>query len=210
MGIFYMRPTQFINDGVYHIYNRGVDKRNIFEYDYEFAEFISLLNKKQIYNNLRSVEILSFCLLKNHFHLIIRQLQESGIAKFMQRIGISYTKSFNKRNNKRSGALFESTYKAKPVINDSYLLHLFRYVHLNPLQYFQKDWKERGINDIDGAFKFLNQYMWSNYPNLFTNDKESLVKVNESIIEKEFKNKFSYNGFLNDWLCFGMPENLVL
>lgn len=108
------------------------------------------------------VSILSFVLMPNHFHLLLQQRTEGGVSEFMHRIGTGYTNYFNLRS-KRTGRLFESTFKARAVDKDSYLQHLIRYIHLNPLSLEQKDWKVRGIVDQKRAKQYLSTYRWSSY-----------------------------------------------
>jgi REP element-mobilizing transposase RayT len=136
----------------YHIYNRGVDKRNIFEKPEDFKTFLdelegfnSILSVGGLYaGNLmkrsshprgstsseKLVEIVAFCLNQNHFHLILTPLVEDGIQKFMQRISTGYTMYFNE-NKERTGALFQGRYKAKHINSNEYLLYLSAYVNLN-------------------------------------------------------------------------------
>src|SRR3989338_2428056 len=151
-----MRKTPFINGKIYHIYNRGVDKRAIIM-DHSDADrfFRSMIEfnvpdpigslyvnsfKKQIrgstskdekgQENERIVDIICYCVNPNHFHFILRQVSDRGIEKFMQRIGTGYTMYFNNRYE-RSGALFQGKFKAIHVDTNEYLLRLSSYVNLN-------------------------------------------------------------------------------
>ncbi len=155
-----MRRDILASDEIYHLYNRGVDKRNIFLDDSYYSRFFSVLNhylkydypyshlriRKRNNNDLQSlalklemykwehppVEILSLCLLPNHFHLQVKQLAEDGITTFMHRIGTSYTNYFNIRLE-RSGRLFQGPFKSVRVENEGQFLCLNRYIHVNPL-----------------------------------------------------------------------------
>ena len=152
-----MRKITFANGQYYHIYNRGVDKREVFLDEADFHRFIIsmiLLNderdglmeqwrniKKENTEmqfsdfrrlNLRKplVEFVVYCLNPNHYHFALRQLEENGIKKFMQRLGTAYAMYFNKKY-KRSGALFQGTFKAIHVDSNDYLLYLSAYINKN-------------------------------------------------------------------------------
>ncbi|MBU1159735.1 transposase [Patescibacteria group bacterium] len=143
-----IRRTPFINGKFYHIYNRGVDKRNIFE-DYEDLERFfesmrefntvepigSLFEKSfndPIAKNKKNkplVNFIAFCLNKNHYHFILEQVIDNGISEFMKRLG-GYTWYFNNKHG-RSGSLFQGTFKSIHIDSNEYLLHLSVYVNLN-------------------------------------------------------------------------------
>jgi putative transposase len=136
-------------DSTYHIYARGVNRQNIFfsEDDYEF--FVSLFDRylgrrdtanMGIYGKYPSyrdnVALVSYCLLPNHFHLQMYQKDQYAISSLMKSIMTSFVKYINKKYS-RSGPLFESRFKSKLISDDSHLLHLSRYIHLN-----RRRWKE--------------------------------------------------------------------
>ncbi|MDA3792322.1 MAG: transposase, partial [Elusimicrobia bacterium] len=110
------------------------------------------------------VEIVAFALMPNHYHIILKQIADNGISKYMHKLGTGYTMYFNKKN-KRSGSLFEGRFKAKAITNDEYLVHLSRYIHLNPVSLKEPDWKDCGINDKNKIKKYLEKYRWSSYCN---------------------------------------------
>lgn len=177
------RPAFVINE-IYHIYNRGVDKRNIFLDDHDRFRFIHDLyefNDEQpaqniYYRNIYEVsprkieqprrkllvEMLAFCLMNNHFHFLLRQKRENGISKFMRKLGTGYTIYFNQKYE-RSGALFQGLFKAVLVKEESQLLHLPYYIHFNPLDFIVPRWRDGEIKDINKAIKFLETYRWSSY-----------------------------------------------
>jgi putative transposase len=167
----------YIENGYYHIYNRGVEKRDIFLDDQDYQVFLHLLkyylsriNNKIPYpsfnipsyklvrprplNNLADkVDLLAFCLMPNHFHLIIKQLDKEGMKKLMLKLCTTYSMYFNKRNN-RVGHLFQSIYKAVLIDNDSYLLHLSRYIHLNPI-----DTALTGVTPVNYPYSSYQYYL---------------------------------------------------
>ena len=154
-----MRKTVFANSEFYHIYNRGVDKRNVFTDDFEYERFllsVSLLNDEkegwlEVWRRIKAqpsskvepltnfrrlnlqkplVDIIAYCLNPNHYHFILSQLEERGIEKFMHRLGTAYTMFFNKKY-KRSGSLFQGRFKAIHIESNEYLLYLSAYVNKN-------------------------------------------------------------------------------
>lgn len=130
-------------DTYYHVYARGVDKMQIFLDQTDYLYFQSLFKrylspvatagqKDTLYPSyFGNVELLAFCQMKNHFHLLVYQVEQKNMASFMQSMLTSYSKYFNKKYS-RTGPLFESRYKASPVTGERYLLHISRYIHLNP------------------------------------------------------------------------------
>src|SRR3989344_2956899 len=152
-----MRVVQTAPGEYYHIYNRGVEKRNIFLNNDDFWRFITLLIilqgkvyipqisrlviyvkhsmfDKDIFEEIfatRTVELICFCLMPNHFHLIVKETKDSGVPNFMQRLGDAYTKYFNIKY-KRTGHLFGGKYQSIHINKNRYLNHLSAYIHINP------------------------------------------------------------------------------
>lgn len=209
-----MRKTKFEEEEVYHIYNRGVEKRNIFMDDndrfrfiHDLFEFnddqpaINLYYKKPFLQSHETkshklerrerdvvVEILAFVLMPNHFHLLLRQRKEKGIAKFMHKLGLGYTTYFNQKYQ-RTGALFQGTYKAILVEREAHFIHLPYYLHMNPFALKFPNWREGEVDDRDVAMQFLENYRWSSYPDYI--GKHNFPSVTS-------------RGFLQS--CFGGPE----
>lgn len=151
----------------YHIYNRGVARQSIFLGQADKRYFLSLLdrhlnphstitdNMKRPYNKFdNSLELLCFCLMSNHFHMLV-YLEEDvkSLSEFMRSIGTAYTMYFNLKY-KRVGPLFQGTYKAASILEDTYLLHISRYIHLNPREY--KTYKYSSLPDYLG----ITQLPW--------------------------------------------------
>lgn len=215
------RKTQFANDQYYHIYNRGVDKRKIFlenKHYYRFIHDLYEFNDLNIVTNVnrrfcitdgsptpisrkkrkRLVEIVCFCLMPTHFHLILKQLIDKGISKFMHKLGTGYVNYFNEEQ-KRTGALFEGRFKSILIENDEYLMHLSRYIHLNCIDLIEPKWKENGIKDWENASEFLRNYKWSSYLDYIGRDNVASVIDNEFLLGY-FDNKKEYSQFVVNWM----------
>ncbi len=193
------RVKVYIPNTYYHLYNRGWNRTEIFKEhdDYEYFEWLlsrhcspePVKDRKgreyAYYSN--DVRILAYCLMPNHFHLLVYQFDEPNmIAKLMASILTAYTMYFNKKYHRR-GSLFESTYKAVPVVKDEQLLHITRYIHLNHkdfrawpyssyLDYIytsDKDWLE--TQPILDLFTSIERYVE------FVDDYEQLQRERDSI-----------------------------
>ncbi|HEY4490030.1 MAG TPA: transposase [Candidatus Paceibacterota bacterium] len=193
-----MRKTPLVTGEFYHVYNRGVDKRKIFNNHYDLERFLqsmeefnsvepigSIYENSYVKNNkktqlghrmskLELVEFITYCLNQNHYHLLLRQKAEKGIERFMQKLGNGYTKFFNNKY-KRSGVLFQGSFKSIHVESNEYLLHLSAYINLNNKQKNNKT---------------LSKSSWEEY----TEDYQNRVCKTEIILD-QFKNKKDYKSF---------------
>lgn len=163
----------------FHLYNRGVEKRNIFLSDKDRERFIQTIRicrlvsspkVSLVFKQLKLgrispkesfekkwgplwVEILAYCLMPNHFHFEVKELVKNGVPKFAQRLGNSYTLYFNTKYD-RVGRLFESTYKSVEINTDEQLVHLSRYIHANPVI----------SSKVKLNIKQLKTYQWTSLP----------------------------------------------
>ncbi|MBI2450108.1 MAG: transposase [Candidatus Nealsonbacteria bacterium] len=188
-----IKRPKFITGQIYHIFNRGVERRNIFQQisdNFRFIFCLYELNDKKLVKmrdriEIRKenkkytgstgvsdrkdkreplVEIISFCLMPNHYHLILHQLVDGGISLFMKKLSNGYTGYFNEKYNRKGiGALFQGRFKAVHVEDDRQLMALICYIFTNPLELLEKNWKEVGVKDVEEAVKFLESYRWSSY-----------------------------------------------
>lgn len=152
------RLYPFTTGYYYHVFNRGVEKRQIFINDSDYRRFLETVyyyqfngpkprlstykrfKIKDFENNPKIVEIICYCLMPNHFHLLIKQLEDDGIQKFISNVANSYTKYFNTKHT-RVGHLFQGQTKSVFIESDEQLIHLSRYIHLNPYtSEITKDW----------------------------------------------------------------------
>lgn len=173
---------RYLDGGFYHVYNRGVEKRDIFmdEMDYKvFLRYLKfyLLPKEKVIeeikiekeaidllrlnNFFKKIELVAFCLMANHFHLLLRQKEKSDMEFFMRSLGGKYVKYFNKKYE-RLGPLFQGIYKAVLIESEEQLLHISRYIHLNP-------------KEVLGKTQMLIDYPWSSYPAYVKNWKVEWV-----------------------------------
>lgn len=144
------RLKAYVSDGYYHIYNRGLNKQNIFADKNDYTVFLNLLKRhldtlpvKDVWGREykwlhQELELLAFCLMPNHFHLLIYQKDPTAMTNLLHDISGAYTSYFNKKHG-RSGPLFQERFKASLIRNQEYLMHISRYIHLNPNDY--REWK---------------------------------------------------------------------
>jgi len=208
---------------IYHIYNRGVEKRSIFEDDsdrWRFLQGLYLFNDKRLshrvlFNFKRSdkplniktlkekvppedkeplLKIMVDCFIPNHFHLIIEEIVEDGLSKFMQKHGIGYTNYFNKKYD-RVGSLFQGGYKSVRVENERYLKYLLVYINvLNPAELIESNYKEEGIKDIDKVMKFAADYEWSTHKE-YLETRDSFI-IDKGILKNAFASPEEYKDFV--------------
>lgn len=176
-----------LEDTYYHIYARGASKKPIFIDELDYSYFLHLLqrylslkeikdNKGAIYKKLYDdVELLAYCLVKNHFHLLVYQVHMGAMQSLMRRVMTGYSAYFNKKY-KMSGSLFESRYKASRIDNNEHLTHISRYIHLNP-----EHWENYEYSSIKNYLN-MNEEDWLNSKrilNLFNSIKEYRKFISE-------------------------------
>ncbi|HWO07730.1 MAG TPA: transposase [Candidatus Paceibacterota bacterium] len=188
------RKIPFEKGECYHIYTRGVEKRTVFTSDADRDRFLALLficnnvNGVNIHNLLKKyggeplqilaqedieetlVDILAFAMMPNHIHLITHEKKPGGISKFMLKLMTAYSMYFNTKYD-RSGPLFTRPFRSKHINSDEYFRWVFVYVHLNPIELFQSDWKEKGVLDPKGAATFLQSYAYGSFPDYFIGER---------------------------------------
>jgi putative transposase len=177
-----IRKTPFVPGEYYHIYNRGNSKQKIFHDKDDYMRFINLLyisNTSERFNLFdlsrnnsfiiyevdikdQLVDIVAYCLMPNHFHVLVTQTENGSVSKFIQKVLTAYVMYYN-RKYERTGGLFEGKFKSQHIANDRHLKYLFSYIHLNSVKLIQKDWKEKGIRDKKGVLEYLNKYQYSSF-----------------------------------------------
>ena len=123
------RKEAFKQGQYYHIFNRGADKQNIFANEENYRYLLRLINK---YSKEKEIAIVCYCLMPNHYHFLVCQMGIVPVSAFISGVFSAYAQAFNKQQGRR-GILFESRFKHVPVTKQNYLVHLMRYIHLNPV-----------------------------------------------------------------------------
>jgi len=196
-----MRNISLSNREIYHIYNRGVDKRSIFlnQRNYQrFADSLIVFNNKTNLNGrnfndrenfLREkplVNIIAYCIMPNHFHLLLEQRMDNGITKFLQKMTTSYTMYFNKKNN-RTGALIQGVFKRSHIKSNARLLEMSRYIHTNPIKIINR----KNTTNVSLKEKLL-AYQWSSFPDYAGMHIEQPIVANKQIIMNQFRSPKDY------------------
>ena len=198
-----------LSDGqIYHVFNRGIDRRTVFTSKKDFDRFQRLIKfyrhknipirfsqvmqqsedirestLRNIHESERLVDILTYCIMPNHFHFLLKQNSNNGIATFISNITNAYTKYFNTRT-KREGPLFQGVFKAVLIESDEQLVHVSRYIHLNPT-----------TSSIIPTEQ-LNSYLWSSYPEYIKLSNEDISE--SSFVLGLFKSVKDYEKFVMD------------
>ncbi|HEY0979957.1 MAG TPA: transposase [Candidatus Paceibacterota bacterium] len=194
----------------YHIYNRGMQKQLIFNDDldrfrllfnlftFQSKTKIKTINRKfkqsvqsrtlNISQDLiqsvvkeRMVEVVTFCFMPNHFHLIVKEIVDKGVAKYMQRVLTAYTKYFNTRHG-NSGHLFQGPYKAVHIENDEQLMYVSAYIHKNPVEV-------KGVT--------IENYYWSSYQDYVGDSRWKILMMPEIILGRYSDTRDTYKKFVD-------------
>lgn len=186
------RKQQFANGEIYHITTRAIDDNLIFKnindyyrgifsiYEFNNANPVSIFRRRKERSKEKAVrrptsyellfddkrdklaEIMAFCLMPNHIHLLVKQTNNQGINKFMVKLGSGYGRYFNQKYT-RKGYVFQNRFNSVHIKNDNQLKVVFTYIHTNPISLIQPKWKEIGIADPQKVINFLEDYKWSSY-----------------------------------------------
>ena len=216
---------------LYHILNRGVDKRKIFldvqdhlrfihdlfefnDEDSVNTAFHSFKRKYGEYYDVRRrnigvikkerkprkmlVDILTFCLIPNHYHLLLIPRVQNGIALFMKKLNGGYAKYFNARYE-RKGTLFEGRYKKVIIKDEAHFIHLPYYIHLNPLDLITPEWRERKLSNFTKAMKFLDSYRWSSHLD-YAGEKNFPSVTQRDFLLEFFGGHKQYKCGITEWL----------
>ena len=182
----------------YHCFSRGVEKRKVFENGLDANRFLMLLylangtKPIQIFNTYKPelskalktdrgtpiVAVSAYCLMPNHFHLLLKEVVEGGISSFMRKLGIAYTMYFNEKNE-RVGNLFVKPFRSRRIGTDRYFQRVLQYIHCNPAELYEPAWKSGSVRNIRTLEKKLVDYPYSSLRNY------SLPKSNNRILSKD-------------------------
>lgn len=206
-----MRKTPFVNGEYYHIYNRGVDKRNTFEDQEDFDRFFQSMKEFNVIEPVgsiheltfkkknpklggstsksgRLVDFISYCINPNHYHFILSQTVEGGVSEFMKRLSGGYTYYFNNKK-KRSGALFQGRFKSIHINSNEYLLHLSAYVNLN-----------NRVHQLGGSTSKLVKTSWDEYVNTKKVRHTPVTFCNKRVVLGQFSTPYEYRSFAENTL----------
>jgi len=209
-------------DSFHHIYNRGTDKRLVFMDDSDrriFLRYMYVLNDADIESpsralveeketpviNKRLVNVCAFCLMPNHFHLLLYECTPSGISKYLQRLGTAYTMYFNEKYE-RSGALFQGVFKSKLIKEYNYLISTIDYLHLNPVQHRNEDGDKITRSN---AAAILEKYQWSSYKDFC--GEPTYPRILQSGVLKDFiEVPGDYRSWLREQHDFSAIQSLMI
>lgn len=201
---------------IFHLLNRGVEKRKIFLTKEDYLRFVynlydfndventtsSYFYRRQVFSDVRRlkdknelVDDLCWCLMPNHPHVLIQEKIDGGASIFSKKIIGGYTKYFNDKND-RDGVLFQGRSKIIRVTHDPHFIYLPFYIMANPINLIEPDWREKGIRDLNGVIRYLENYKWSSFPDLIGKENFPFV-INKNLFydlfdtnEKQFKKDF--------------------
>ena len=205
------RKHPFVIGEYYHLYSRGVEKRKIFLDQNDYSHFTFLL---YICNTLKSiklrdlgkkfergesiVEIGAYCLMPNHFHLLVKEKQENGISTYMRKVMTAYSMYFNKKYG-RTGTLFEGVFKSSYCTGDVYLKYLYSYIHLNPAKQIDKNWRHSNSERKSKLLEYVSNYKYSSLQEYLFN----FYIINPKPFPEYFANAAEHKRELFEWLSYG-------
>ena len=221
-----MERKHIISEGeYYHLYNRGVEKRNIFLTQEDRNRFKRLLyiangNERFVYRDIKRKEleeidrgeplvaVAAWVLMPNHFHILVKEITEGGTAMFMRKLCTGYSSYFNKRHD-RVGPLLQGRYKSQHVVEDTHLKYLFAYIHLNPLKLIYPTWKEWGSINATKAKKYISTYKHSSYLSYADANQKENILLNKNEFPEYFSDKKDFEDFHTDFIEFSDLDTLV-
>src|SRR3989344_2075905 len=197
------RNFDFCIGEYYHIYSRGVEKRKIFLDGNDSKRFTSLLyvanseksihlsdhkNKTlpEIKRGVPLVAVGAWCLMPNHFHLLLKEIKANGTSQYLQKLLTGYSMYFNKKNNHR-GPLFEGKFKARHLQDDEDLKYQYAYIHLNPVGIIDSGWKIKNIDNKERAKKFIDSYEYSSYQDYKGEKRDSGLILQPEVFPEYFE-----------------------
>jgi len=221
------RKQQFVNEEIYHIVLRGIDDNLIFKdiddyyrgifsiYEFNTTKPVTIQSRRKIRATIKKknrgrasilderdklVEVLAFCFMPNHIHLLLKQLKSGGITKFMSKVGTGYGRYFNKKYNRR-GYVFQNRFLAVHIKDDEQLKTVFVYIHTNPIALIEPNWKEKGIKNPKKIIKSLENYKWSSYSDYIL--KKNFPSItNRDFLLKIMKGKRGCKEFVDYWVKY--------
>ena len=218
--------TKLINNEFYHIITRGVGDSLIFKnkndyfraifslYEFNTTKAVEIRKQREKRKNTvkasggptsvdrnQLVKILAFCFMPNHIHLLLKQIKNDGISKFMRKFGTGYASYFNKKYD-RMGHLFQGRFKAVHIKDDEQLKNVFVYIHTNPISLVEPRWKEIGIAHPEKTSKFLENYKWSSYSDYIGGKNFPSLTTERKFISQIMGGNKSCKEFVDGWIKY--------
>lgn len=210
------RSVVFAENEYYHVYNRGVEKRQLFIDEKDHERMVKLLytansttpvhlsnyqgvSLLEIPRGETIVDIGAWCLMPNHFHILVKEKKDAGISLFMRKLLTGYSMYFNTKYE-RKGTLFERPFKVKHLDDDRYLKYQYAYIHLNPIGIIDSGWKEKKIADKARALAFLNSYQFSSYKDYQNVKRDENAILNKEAFPEYFENETDFDAMIHEWI----------
>jgi putative transposase len=206
-----LRKQSFAIGQFYHLYNRGTEKRIIFldEQDHRHFLFLMYICNTEKSIELRNisenfdreetiVDIGAYCLMPNHFHILVREKIENGISTYMRKLLTAYSMYFNKKYE-RTGKLYESVFKSTHAGSDNYLKYLYSYMHLNPVKLIDRNWKENRNKNNARFLEYIFSYPYSSLKEYI--DAQFRI-IDPAQFPGYFKNPTEHREELFEWINF--------
>lgn len=206
-----MRKVPLVTGEIYHVFNRGVNKADIFHTNADYNRFMRtfkyylfwplpkysqrwLNSGRDVLNKKPLVGVLAYCLMPNHFHLLLKQIADNGITIFMRKVSNSYS-HYKNLKSKRIGPLFQGRFKSVLVETDEQLSHLSRYIHLNPV--------------VGGLVSKPGDYRWSSFKEYLglVDPRKKICNTDLALVG--FKNSKSYEDFVLDQSEYVRELNMI-
>lgn len=219
-----IKRPQLVRGQIYHIIIRGVGDQIIFKdkndhfrgifslYEFNTTKPIEIRTQRKRRKIIKAsgeqfsdtrdflVEILAFCFMPNHIHLLVKQIKREGVTDFMRKLGAGYAAYFNKKYD-RKGHLFQGRFRAVHIKTNKQLKNIFVYIHTNGISLIEPKWKEGGIKNQRKAINFLENYKWSSYPDYI--GKKNFPSVTErDFFSKVMGKEKGCKEFVNNWVKY--------
>ena len=222
------RKEQFVNGEIYHIVARRAEDNLLFKdpddyyrgifsiYEFNNVKPVIIRSRRKARSKEEAdkdplsvidsrdllVEVLAFCLMPNHIHLLLKQLKEGGISKFMNKFGAGYPAYFKRKHNQQDkGYFFQGRFVSVPIKTNEQLKTVFVYIHTNPASLIEPKWKEIGIQNPEKVIEFLENYKWSSYLDYI--DKNNFPSVTQrEFLLRIMGSKQGCQEFVEDWIKY--------
>ena len=208
------RREEFAVDEWYHCYTRSIDKRVVFETERDYERFLQALYISNGRRTIRRgamyspsherllslprgrplVSIGAYCLMPNHFHLLLKEITDGGISTFMQKVGTSFSMYFNVKRQ-HVGNVFIKPFRSKRIDDDAYLQYVVQYIHLNPAELFEREWKSGSVRSMGLLEQKLKAYRYSSL-----RDYEGVKRPENLILDTDAMSMFDKRPALRDTL----------